>query len=107
MDFRVGGIDHSQYRFKEGSPFPGTALSYETSYQDIVPCGRIVAAYTMSLGEKRVSSSLVTFEFLRAEGGTELVFTEQGAYYEGAGGPQMREAGWKQLFGKLEVELAR
>ena len=37
MDFRVGGGERFRYRFAEGTPFPGVALSGEGSYQDIVP----------------------------------------------------------------------
>ena len=36
MDFRVGGSERARYRFKEGTPFPGTALTNDGSYQDIV-----------------------------------------------------------------------
>jgi len=81
MDFRVGGNDYTRRRFREGSPFPGVALTNHTNYQDIVPHRRIVTAYTMSLGEKRISASLATFEFLPAENGTNLVFTEQAAFH--------------------------
>lgn len=104
-DFQVGGREHKRYRFKEGTPFPGAVLSYETIYQDIVPDRRIVVAYTLSMGDKRISSSLATFEFLQTESGTDLIFTEQGAYFEGADGPKMRETGWRSLFEKLLNEL--
>ena len=60
----------------------------------------------MSLGDRRFSASLATFEFLPVDGGTDLVFTEQGAYFEGADGPKMREEGWAQLLGNLARELA-
>jgi hypothetical protein len=33
--------------------------------------------------------------------------THQGAYFEGADGPKMREEGWKTLLDKLPKELAR
>jgi uncharacterized protein YndB with AHSA1/START domain len=101
MDFRVGGRDHARYRFRAGSPFPGTALIYDTSYHDIVEDRRIVIAYTVTLGEKRVSTSLVTFEFLPTKNGTDLILTEQGAFFEGADGPKMREDGWRVLLEKL------
>ena len=42
MDFRVGGSEHTRRRFKEGTPFPGVALTNRTNYQDIVPDHRIV-----------------------------------------------------------------
>ena len=107
MDFRVGGSEHTRRRFKEGTPFPGVALTNRTNYQDIVPDHRIVLAYTMSLGDQRISASLATFEFLPAEKGTILVFTEQAAFFEGADGPEMREQGWRKLLEQLAKELAR
>jgi uncharacterized protein YndB with AHSA1/START domain len=106
LDFRVGGGERSLFRFREGSPFPGTALTNDSSYQDIVPNRRIVMASTMTLGEKRISASQTTFEFLPAGKGTDLVFTEQGAFFEGADGPKMREEGWRKLIEKLAKELA-
>src|SRR5262245_11640424 len=107
MDFRVGGKERLRARFKDGTPFRGTALTNDTWYQDIVPNRRVVIAYTMTLGDKRISASLATFEFLPAGKGTNLIFTEQGAYFEGADGPQIREAGWRQLLEQLAQELTR
>jgi uncharacterized protein YndB with AHSA1/START domain len=107
MDFRVGGVDLGRYRFKPGTPIPaGTPIVYDTNYQDIIPNRRIVLAYTVTLGEKRISSSLATFEFLPTAKGTDLLFTEQGAFYEGADGPQMRQAGWKLLLQLLADYLS-
>jgi uncharacterized protein YndB with AHSA1/START domain len=105
MDFRPGGRDHSRYRFNEGSRFPGAVLTNDTTYQDIVPNRRIVFAYTMAMGGKSFSASMATFEFLPADSGTNLVFTEQGAYFEGSDGLQLREEGWRKHFEKLSEEL--
>jgi uncharacterized protein YndB with AHSA1/START domain len=102
MDFRVGGTDRSSYRMGANSPFPGTVISNETKYMDIVPNRRIVIAYTMSMGERRFSSSQATFELIPSEKGTSLVFTEQGAYFEGSDGLERREAGWHQLLEHLD-----
>ncbi|MEP7342441.1 MAG: SRPBCC family protein [Acidobacteriota bacterium] len=107
MDFRVGGNEHARYRFKEGTPFAGMLLNRKVSYQDIVPNRRSVFAYTMSIGDQCMSVSLATIEFLPAEQGTDLIFTEQGAYFAGADGPQMREGGWRKLFERLTAELTR
>jgi len=68
---------------------------------DIVPNRRIVTASTMAVGEKCISASLVTFELLASETGTELIFTHQGAFFEGSDGPEMREAGWRKLLDRL------
>jgi uncharacterized protein YndB with AHSA1/START domain len=107
MDFRVGGNERTRFRSKEDSPIKGAALTNVTNYQDIAPNRRVVLAYTMTVGDKRISASLSTFEFLPTEKGTDLIFTEQAAFFEGADGPQMREAGWRELLEALARELAR
>jgi uncharacterized protein YndB with AHSA1/START domain len=106
MDFRVGGHDVARFRMGEGSPFPGTPLVFNTTYQDIVANRRLVYAYTLTFGDKIVSASLVTFEFLSDGEETDVLFTEQGAFFEGSGGPQMREEGWRVLLEKLAGALA-
>jgi len=106
MDFQTGGIERMDYRFKEGSPFPGVLLTNEGVYQDIVPDRRIVTASRMSLGGKLISASLVTIELLPTDQGTDLICTHQAAFFEGADGPQMREAGWRGLLDSLAAELA-
>ena len=107
MDFRVGGSEHFQYRFKEGTPFPGVALRSDSSSHDVVPNKRIVTASTMVLGGRRISTALVTIELLPTENGTDLICTHQAAFYEGADGPQIREAGWRKRFDPLATELER
>jgi uncharacterized protein YndB with AHSA1/START domain len=107
MDFRVGGNERTQLRLGPDTPFPGVAVTNRTNYQDIVPNRRIVFAYTMTLGEQRISASLATVELLATEKGTNLVFTEQGAFFEGADGPQMRQQGWRELLELLATELTR
>ena len=101
MDFRVGGKDRTIRRAKHGWRFVA-----ESVYLDILPNRHIIFAYTMSVGEKRISSSQATVEFLREAGGSKLIFTEQGAYLEGADGPKMREQGWRLLLRQLADELA-
>jgi uncharacterized protein YndB with AHSA1/START domain len=105
MDFRVGGKESAHSRFRPGTPFPGVALRNEITYQDIVPNQRIVTSSTMTLGDHRISCSLVTVELLPVPRGTDLRFTHQGAFFEGSDGPQMREAGWRKLFERLTEEL--
>jgi uncharacterized protein YndB with AHSA1/START domain len=106
MDFRVGGHERACYRFKDGTPFPGTSLASDARYLDIVPNGRVVMASTMTLGSKCISASLITFELLPAATGTNLIFTHQAAFFEGADGPSMRKGGWDKLLGQLAEELA-
>jgi uncharacterized protein YndB with AHSA1/START domain len=51
----------------------------------------------MTLGDRRISSSLVTFEFLPTAAGVDIRCTHQAAFYEGADGPAMRKDGWNKL----------
>jgi uncharacterized protein YndB with AHSA1/START domain len=106
MDFRVGGRELTTYRFKPGTPFPGVPLVNQSVYQDIVPGRRIVFAATMTLGDRRISATLVTAELIPAGAGTTLVLTHQGAFFEGSDGPEMREAGWNSLLDKLGRALS-
>ncbi len=105
-DFQVGGRERAVYRFGLNSPFPGIALTNEGTYRDIVPNRRIVQASSMAVGDKRISVALATFEILPTEKGADLIFTHQAAFFEGADGPEMRQAGWNTLFGKLDKEVA-
>jgi uncharacterized protein YndB with AHSA1/START domain len=107
MDFRVGGSERTMRRMGPQTPFPGVALTNHSYYEDIVPNRRVVFAYTMSLGDRRISASLATVEFVRTEKGTDLIFTDQGAYFEAGDGPKMREGGWIKLLEGLVKELAR
>jgi uncharacterized protein YndB with AHSA1/START domain len=106
LDFRQGGSEHILYRLNETTPFPGVALSNDGVYQNIIPNKLIVTASNMNLGDKRISASLVTIELLPTATGTDLVCTHQGAFFEGADGPKMREVGWRSLFEKLAKELS-
>jgi uncharacterized protein YndB with AHSA1/START domain len=97
MDFRVGGKEHSRFHIGAGAN--------DTVYQDIVPNSRVVIAYTMTVGDKRISASLATFEIVPLEKGTNLIFTEQAAFFEGADGPEIRKEGWRLLLEQLAKEL--
>lgn len=107
LDFRVGGRERARYRLKEGTPLPGVVIAAEGSIQDIVANRRVVTASTMSLGDRRISASLVTIELLEAANGTDLICTHQGAFFEGSDGPKMREAGWNHLFDRLADGFAQ
>lgn len=105
-DFRVGGFERTRFLASGESPIKGAVLANDTNYHDIVPNRRVVFAYTMTVADKRISASLSTVELLPADSGTNLVYTEQAAFFEGADGPQVRTEGWRHLFEALEKELA-
>jgi len=100
LDFRVGGTERSRFRFQGGAP-----VGNDTIFLDIVPDRRIVLAYTMTIGDRRISASLATVELAPAGSGTRLVYTEQGAFFDGADKPDQREAGCRELLDKLGDEL--
>jgi uncharacterized protein YndB with AHSA1/START domain len=106
MDFRVGGREQASMRLHENTPLKGAAWTNETIYQDIVTDRRIVFASRMTIAERCISAALGTVESQASGGGTKMIFTHQAAFFEGADGPEMREAGWHTLLAKLEVELA-
>lgn len=95
-EFKVGGFERGRFRFKGGEP-----VRNDTSYHDIVPNERIIFAYTMAIGENRISSSLATLQFKPSGAGTQLIFTEQGAFLDGLDSAGPREGGWKGLLDAL------
>jgi len=109
-DFRVGGHEKSRFRFAggvPGGPPEGTQMGNDTTYLDIVPDRRIVFAYTMSVGDHRMSASLATVELTSSGTGTRLTFTEQAAFFERSDGPELRKQGWGELLKKLGDEVGR
>ncbi|MBB3072803.1 uncharacterized protein YndB with AHSA1/START domain, partial [Paenibacillus baekrokdamisoli] len=70
-------------------------------YQEIVPDKRIVYSYTMDMEDTRISVSVTTVEFIPAEGGTRLIYTEQGVFLDGHDTPEQREHGTKWLLDRL------
>lgn len=109
MDFREGGTEKSRFRFIKGEETFGeeTWFGNETVFNEIVPNERIIFTYSMERNGVRFSVSLATAEFKPAGAGTRLVFTEHGAFFDGADGSTMREAGWRELLDKLGEYLAQ
>lgn len=106
MDFRPGGQEQVRFRFKEGTPVAGSVCTNDTIYMDIVPNRRVVFSATMTIGERRISASLVTAELLANGSGTDLILTHQGAFFEGADGPGRRQEGWRKLLERLDGEIS-
>jgi uncharacterized protein YndB with AHSA1/START domain len=101
-NFVEGGNERSRSRFGDGP-----LVSNETIYHEIVPGQRIVLSYTMTIGGKRVSVSSVSIEFNAEASGTRLVYTEHGAFLDGADKPADREGGWRELLDALAAQFDR
>jgi uncharacterized protein YndB with AHSA1/START domain len=102
LDFRVGGRERAS-----GGPKGGPRHIYEARFQDIVPNARIITSYDMHLDDKRISVSLATVELKPAGSGTQLIYTEQGAFLDGYDDAGAREHGTGELLNNLGAALAR
>jgi uncharacterized protein YndB with AHSA1/START domain len=96
LDFRVGGGE-----VNSGGPAGGSTHTFKSRYHDIVTDERIVFAYDLLLDDRLMSTSLTTVQIFPAEGGTRLLFTEQGAFFDGLDDPAEREHGTGKLLDAL------
>jgi uncharacterized protein YndB with AHSA1/START domain len=102
QDFRVGGREKTRFGPKDDPRFWSAG-----EYLDIVPNVRIVSAGVMHSGPARISTTLCTVEFLREDGGTHLVLTDQSAFLDGAEAPAERWSGWSKILDRLALFLER
>lgn len=101
FDFRAGGMEVKRWLTPEGSE-----LTYHAFYLDVVVGQRIIYAYEMSFGGKRLSASLVTIEIAPGPAGARMKFTEQAVFLGGEGTRQQRIAGTGEGFDRLVHEMA-
>lgn len=101
FEFRVGGREYSR-----GGPPEGPVFTFDACYQEIVPEERIVYSYSLDSDDIRMSVSITTVELIPTEGGTKLVFTEQGAFFDGHDTPEIREHGTNEMLDTLGKSLA-
>jgi uncharacterized protein YndB with AHSA1/START domain len=99
-DFTVGGVD----RFKCGSP-QAMEFGGVVHYEDIVKNKRIVSTETITYKSKRISSALVTTEFIEADAFTLLILTAQVASYDGMDMSKGYKQGWKSVLSNLNEYL--
>jgi uncharacterized protein YndB with AHSA1/START domain len=101
LDFRVGGRERLVGHWPSG-----LVTIFEATYHDIVENTRIVYAYDMFHGDRKLSVSLATWQ-LEAEGtGTRLRLTEQGAFLDGYDDAGSREHGTSILLDRLGASLS-
>lgn len=100
MDFRIGGRELIRFRFQGGEP-----IINDGNYLDIAPEERIILTFTMKTGARLISISLATIEFKATGTGTQLLYTEQGAFFDVTDKMANRKAGTRELFDRLDEEL--
>jgi len=105
-DFRESGLQLLQYQMGPKTPIPGVVITNEARFLCIAPDERIVTVSTMKRDEWVFSASLVTFELLANEKGTDLIITHQGAFFEGSDGPMLRNQGWNVLADRLAAVVS-
>jgi uncharacterized protein YndB with AHSA1/START domain len=103
LRFAVGGTRRLVYRLGPNTPVAGMVIVNDGYFQDIVLNERIVTATTMTSGDRRLEASLTTFEIQATDGGSDLICTVQGAFFEGLGPDPagLIKAGWNGLLDKL------
>ena len=107
LDFRVGGRERTRFRTTAESPLRGAEVTNETVYMDIAEHERITIAYTMAVGEYRISASLATFALMKTATGTRLVMTDQSAFFPNSDGVELRREGWTKILEALTREIHR
>lgn len=100
FEFRAGGREYSR-----GGPPEGPIFTFDACYQEIVPEQRIVYSYTLDSDDIRISVSITTVELIPTDGGTKLIFTEQGAFLDGHDTPEIREHGTNLMLDALGKTL--
>ena len=100
-DFRPAGYERSRFRYADGPP-----ITYDTRYLDIVTDDRLVFSYVMTIDGRLSSVSLASVELFPTQGGTRLVYTEQGQYFDGGDQVLQREIGCGELYDALGEVLA-
>ena len=101
MDVRPGGRERLKGRW-EG----GVVSTFDATYFDVIPNERLVYAYEMHLGDRKISVSLATMQLEVKGEKTMLKVTEQGAFLDSYDDAGSREQGTGHLLDALGASLA-
>jgi len=105
LNFTRGGKEVLVGRMKPGTPIAGALLTWSQTFEEIVDGQRIVFTQTLDVGDHRISCALITVELFPEGAGCSVLLTHQGAFFEGADGPQMREMGWRALLDAVAAAI--
>jgi uncharacterized protein YndB with AHSA1/START domain len=100
MDVRPGGRERLRGRWPSG-----LITAFDAVYFDVVANERLVYAYELLHGDRKLSVSLATLQLEPEGGGTRLTLTEQGAFLDGYDDAGSREHGTGLLLDTLAASL--
>lgn len=83
VDFRIGGDEVLQGRFSSGFE-----TRFDARYYEIIENERIAYSYDMHLSGRHHSLSVATIELFAEGSGTNFLFTEQVAFFDGTDAEQ-------------------
>ena len=101
FEFRVGGRENNFGRVGN------QRFALEGVYYDIVAENRIVYAYDVRIDDVITSLSVATVEVKAAPGGTDLILTERGAFFDGLDTNEERIGGTNWVLDELGNVLDR
>ncbi|MBI1251799.1 MAG: polyketide cyclase [Alphaproteobacteria bacterium] len=101
-DFVVGGRKYLSF-----GPPDGPTYFEDCRYEDIVADARICSSMTILREDERVTTSMVTAEFLPDGNTCRLIVTDQLVLLSGEDNEADRERGWGETLDKLMVEIKR
>lgn len=101
FDFRIGGEEAIRWRTPEGHE-----QTFRAHYLDIVPERRIIYAFAMTFKGESLSASLATIELSPLGMQTQMVFTEQIAFFGDADAYHQRVGGTEGGFDRLTEAIA-
>lgn len=97
FDFRVGGVEIEEGRFRE----TGMVSLYKATPHFIEPDQRLVYVYDMWIDGAPLSSSLATLLLSPQGAETKVVYSEQIVFLDGKDGTAARKEGTDVLFDQL------
>jgi uncharacterized protein YndB with AHSA1/START domain len=100
MDVRAGGRELLTGRWASGM-----TTRFDAVYFDVVADRRLVYAYEMHLGPRKISVSLATIEIEPDPAGVRLKVSEQGVFFNGYEDGGSREQGTNFLMDKLVASV--
>lgn len=102
FEFRVDGREIIRVSSPDGMIFTSIA-----TFQEIAPDQRIVYTFNLDMGDRRISVSIMTVEFKPEGKGTHLIYTEQGAFFDGLDSSEDHKQGSIALLNNLDIEMQR